>query len=375
MFKTVHLTSVHYAFDTRIFYKECSTLVQAGYQVVLVVPHDNDEAIEGVQIRAVPKPRSRGERMTRTTWQLYRIAIQENSDIYHIHDPELLMLGQFLRLTGKRVVYDMHENLPMDVTTKTWIHPMLRPLFGIIFRFFQRVLLFRMPIIFAETSYSKYFQNKRKHVTVLNFPLAQNLLPLEASKYSVPTVCYIGAVCPQRGSLVTLKALQRLKTDGLDVHWECIGQVEDEGKLELEKAANEIGFNRIRLRGRMKLVECWKIMALCHVGLAVLQPEPNHLESYPTKVFEYMALGMPVIISNFRLYREVVQASACGICVNPENPEEIAYAIRWLLDHPHEAAAMGKNGQAAVIEKYSWDKEGQKLLAFYKDLLSVVSQR
>jgi len=114
----------------------------------------------------------------------------------------------------------------------------------------------------------------------------------------------------------------------------------------------------------MPAYEGWPIIAQCHVGLAVLHPIPNYVESYPTKTFEYMAMGLPVIASNFPLYREIVEGAECGICVDPLNPEEIAGAIRWIIDHPAEAEQMGKNGHRAVEERYNWGKEEKKLLSF-----------
>ena len=83
-----------------------------------------------------------------------------------------------------------------------------------------------------------------------------------------------------------------------------------------------------------------------------------------------MALGMPVVVSNFPLWREVVDGSRCGVCVDPLNPQATADAIQWLFEHPREAKEMGLNGQRAVLEKYNWDNEAKKLLDFYRRLFS-----
>jgi glycosyltransferase involved in cell wall biosynthesis len=82
-----------------------------------------------------------------------------------------------------------------------------------------------------------------------------------------------------------------------------------------------------------------------------------------------MAAGLPVIASNFPLWKEIVEGNGCGICVDPLNPKEIAEAIKYLMKHPGSTEQMGKNGRRAVIEKYTWEKEGKKLLDLYAQLL------
>ena len=92
---------------------------------------------------------------------------------------------------------------------------------------------------------------------------------------------------------------------------------------------------------------------------------PNHVNALPNKMFEYMSAGLPVIASNFPLWKEIVEGNKCGLTVNPLSPKEIAEAIRYLLAHPEEARKMGENGRKAVLEKYNWDNESRKLMVFY----------
>jgi len=368
--KIVHMTSAHPAFDTRIFQKECRTLAQAGYDVVLVAPHTHDEIVDGVQIRAVPKPKGRIARFTKTSWQVYKTAVAEDADLYHIQNElELLFWGQMLRLKGNKVIYDMHENLLKSIPTKPWINPLFRPLVVFICMILERILMRKIPVIFAENSYIKHYPWVKKNITVLNMPLTSQLMQINETKYSKPTLGYIGGVTPERGSIVTLDALKILKSKGYAVDWECIGPTDNAHRKEIGNIIKRYGLEGVRLRGYLLPSEGWPVIARCHIGLALLKPIPNYYESYPTKLFEYMALGLPVITSNFPLYRQVVEKERCGICVDPESPEETAQAVQYLLDHQDEAETMGRRGQIAAIEKYNWELEQKKLLHFYDSLL------
>jgi len=105
-------------------------------------------------------------------------------------------------------------------------------------------------------------------------------------------------------------------------------------------------------------------------GLVLYHPVPNHTDAQPNKLFEYMSAGIPVISSNFPLWKEIVEGHQCGICVDPLKPDEIAKAIQWILDNPEKAKKMGENGRRAVEEKYNHTVEEKKLLTLYKLLLS-----
>jgi hypothetical protein len=124
--KIVHLTSVHPAHDVRVFYKECRTLAQNGFNVALIAPHSADEILDGVQIRALLPARNRLSRMFLTTLRVLRKALREEGDLYHFHDPELIPVGMLLRICGKRVVQDVHEDLPRQILRKAWIPVRLR---------------------------------------------------------------------------------------------------------------------------------------------------------------------------------------------------------------------------------------------------------
>ena len=107
----------------------------------------------------------------------------------------------------------------------------------------------------------------------------------------------------------------------------------------------------------------------CKVGLALLKPVGNYIESLPTKMFEYMSIGLPVIASNFNLWESIINDFNCGICVDPEDSCEIAEAINYIFNNPEIAKRMGNNGQKAVSQYFNWANEEGKLFNCYDKLL------
>lgn len=367
--KVCVMTSAHYFDDVRVFYKQCRTLARAGYNVTFVVPHDKDEYVDGINIKAIPKPGSRKERFIKTCRQIYKAAIQTNASVYHFHDPDLLPYAQLLRLRGKTVIYDMHENLPKDILTKTWIGARKRKLLSSFIGAMEHIFMSGMYVVFAETSYKKDYPWIKNYIDVLNMPDLNYLLKLDCSqKQKDFALGYVGTVGPDRGIISILNALAMVQTERSNCSFHCVGPIDEQHNKDLLTNMDKLSLNNVYFYNYLPPVQAWDIIRTCHIGMAVLKPDPNYFESYPTKLFEYMSLGIPVITSDFPLYKKVIENNDCGICVDSLNTEEIATAVKYIMDNPERARQMGDNGRRAVKEHYSWEKEAAKLLGLYKEL-------
>ncbi len=369
MLPVAHLTTVHPPFDTRIFHKECTTLVKAGYEVGLIAPHDRNETINNVRIRAIPKPKGRRERMTRTAWHVYRAASREHADLYHFHDPELIPIGLLLKAHGKRVIYDVHEDVPRQILSKHWIP---RPLRGLVAKLAELMeFVGTRPfdsIIAATPTIAERFPTE-KTVIVQNFPILNELTPRETHSCAerLPLIAYVGGISVTRGAREMVQAMALLPRS-LPAQLVLAGAfVPADLESELQRMP---GWERVKFIGWQDREGVANLLAEAQIGLVTLHPIINYLDSYPVKLFEYMAAGLPVIASNFPLWKEIVEANECGLTVDPLNPKEIAQAIEYLLNHSEERQKMGQNGRRAVREKYNWEQESKKLLKLYEVVLS-----
>lgn len=365
--KVVHVTCVHPVRDPRIFEKECRSLAEEGYDVVLVAPHMRDEMLDGVRIRAIPPASNRRLRLATAGWKALATALSEAGDLYHLHDPELLLPFQFARVFGRKFVFDMHENLPKAVLAKEWISPSMRRLVAAAVRPLERLMLTGVPIVFAENSYAADYPWARPTSTILNYPML-DVLDSARSARRPGSVGYIGSIRPERGLIVTLETLRALKIAGRSVAFDLIGAV-DPRNLEILTAYMRDGLD-LRLHGYLPMAEAWPLISGCQIGLALLQPMPNYVNSYPTKIFDYMGLGVPVLCSDFPLYRQLVEEVGCGRCVDPTRPDLIAEAIASMLDNPEELERMGQRGVEAVRRRFNWTSQARHLKRFYDQVVS-----
>ncbi|MCE5249856.1 glycosyltransferase family 4 protein [bacterium] len=364
--KVCHLTSVHIPFDTRIFHKECRSLADAGYEVHLVAPHDRDEVVDGVRIHAVRRRHSKLKRMMFSPVDVLRKALKIDAPLYHFHDPELIPAGLILRALGKSVIYDVHEDYPETVPNKQVVPRAFGQPAGLIMRLIERCAspLFSAVVVVTPAIHARFRSYTGKTHLIYNFPIVRDhgAIPWESRE---DAVCYLGSIASNRGILEMVKAIALVR-EKIPAKLILAG---DFTSKSLEREISALPeFSSVEYHGFVEFDESDKLLARAKAGLIVVHPEQRYRVSYPNKLFEYMMAGIPVIASDFPLWREMIEESQCGILVDPLDPDAIADAIVTMLQNPGEAQAMGTRGHEAAKEKYRWENENRKLLTLYESL-------
>ena len=365
--KVAHLTSVHPASDTRIAYRECATLAQAGYDVVLIAAGGLAEVPAGVRLHTVPLPRNRFERMTRTIWNVFRAALAERADVYHFHDPELMGVGLALRALGARVVFDVHEDIPQDIIDKPWILPALRRPVSRASEFMLRTLQRCYSAIVAATpAIARRFANRRT-IVVANYPRIEELPQAAGEQFSDRGrgVVYLGAITELRCIQEIVSAFSSEKLSP-DIRLRLAGHFENE--LLEQRVRSMPGWGRVEFLGFCRRSEVSGVLGSVRAGLLLFRQAANHEEAMPTKLFEYLGAGLPVIISDTLQCSSIIRENRCGVVVDPADRDAIARAITWIVENPETAQAMGERGRRLVRERYLWSSEANKLTRLYAEI-------
>jgi glycosyltransferase involved in cell wall biosynthesis len=367
MLKVAHLTSVHRRYDPRIFLKQCRSLATAGHAVSLIVADGKgDELKDSVAIIDVGISVGRLSRMFKTTQGIFEKAQVLDSDIYHLHDPELIPIGLKLKRLGKVVIFDAHEDVPKQLLSKSYLNMSSRWLLSTVFSLYETWACKRFDAIVTATPSirDKYLPINANSVDINNFPMLGELETAASDPgQKCKEVCYVGGVASNRGIKEMVLAMG-LVTSGARLQ---LGGFFSEKAVEAEvktypswQYVDELGWlTRDSVRG---------VLNRSVAGLVTLHPAVNYIDALPVKMFEYMSAGVPVIASNFPLWRDIIDGSDCGLCVDPMKPEEIAKAIDFLVSNPKRVQEMGENGRRAVYELYNWSIEEKKLIELYSSL-------
>jgi hypothetical protein len=368
----VHMTTVHPRTDTRIRVKETPSLAQASGTVVTLFVQDGkgdeQDVVRRVSVvdTGVPQ-KSRLLRMTKGSWKMYRAVKAARPEIAHFHDPELIPVGLLLKVAGIKVIYDVHEDVPRQILGKPWLPAWLRRPVSWLIEFAERVATKVFDgFVVATPTIAARFPDQRT-ITVENFPIIDELVVTSAIPYPErpPRFGYVGDISLARGARNMVLALEKL--GGSDHALELAGAYQPPSfQDELESLA---GWSRVNFHGWVERGKVANLLGSVRAGLVVLHPTINYLDSLPVKMFEYMATSLPVIASDFPLWRSIIDEARCGLLVDPLDPPAIAAAMRWILDHPGEAQAMGESGRRAVERQFNWNSASRKLTAFYERLL------
>ncbi len=369
MKKITHITTVHSRFDTRIFHKMCLSAVSNGYSVTLIVADGmGSETNNRVLICDLGKPKNRISRIINKTKEAYELSIKCDSDIYHLHDPELMPIGLKLKNKGKCVIFDAHEDFPKQIMGKQYINLFLRNMLSYVFFIYEKWACKKFNAVIAATPYicNKFQEYGINCIDVNNYPLFGEYNNRKLNiKEKNNEICYVGSINKIRGIKEIIEAMNLVKND---LRLNICGLFDDNDFYTECRKTN--GWRFVNELGYLDRKSVYDVMERSIAGLVTLYPQPNYKDALPVKMFEYMAAGIPVIASDFPLWKDIIEENKCGICVDPKNIYSIAGAINSLVADTTLSQKMGKNGREAVYKKYNWLNEEKKLFKLYSEVLN-----
>lgn len=375
--KVCHLASKHKMNDMRIFEKECKSLAKGGFDITLIGFGDTakTEVIDGVRCISLFCPiKNNLELLRKRNKMSLETALEVDADIYHLHEPELLPVGMKLKRAGKIVIFDSHEyygwqlrdNIHKIKVIKT--PAFLMKVFGNLYMRYEKRVCMKLDAVIQVCTMNgiDYFANRcKKTLFIRNLPSLSDYTRKTPVDYSNgASVAMIGGITKERGITQLVKATHQAG-----------------GKLLLAGAFSPKSYEKelmempayvcVDYKGFLDKNGMVALLEQANIGASTLLNvgQYDKIDTFPTKVYDYMSMLLPVVISNTEFAQKMNEKYRFAICVDPEKPEDIADAIKWLKEHPEQAIEMGKNGRKAIEEDFNWEKENEKLVAFYNQLL------
>ncbi len=360
--KVCVVSNMHPFHDLRVVEKEAKSLAKR-YETYLIMANEEDRDYEGIHVLGVKTPTSKLRRMT-TLRPFLKKMLEVDADIYHFEDPELLPLRRHLQRKGKKVIFDSHENFAELILTKLWIPKLLRRPLSWLFAIYQKKSFPKFDAIITVTPFlvERFKKYNPQTYQITNYPI---LTEFRDNRQWGHCVCFAGAIIWEWMHDKIIDSLD--KTTARYVLAGYPGPYQE--KLKQRK-----NWNRVDYFGRLKEDE---VLSFLQQGSAAM-----HISSYNdpntgykegtlgvNKLFEYMGAGLPIITSAHRVWKEIIDKYNCGICVDPENTDQIAEAINTLVNNRALALEMGNNARKAAEVEFNWSKQEELLFSIYEVLL------
>ena len=356
-FHITHVTSVHSRYDTRILENECVYLARNHKVSLLVADGMDDENYAGVSISSIYRPHGKFSRLLRSFFLLPFILLMKNSDVYHLHDPELLFAGLVMRISGRRVIFDVHEDYELDLRQKDWLPTWMRKLSA---RFYVILIQICFPKFSAIITVTEKIASKLpgKASVIKNYPRAALIKKIDNIERPY-TFCYLGSVSLKRGLAEIIQLAKQSKEPMLLVGGFANASDRDFFEQNAPENISHIGY--------VPSKEVGQYLRQAQIGLHLVKDDTNLLEGIPVKVLEYVAHGMPVICSDSDAWRREFSYLPSCYFVNPSDVQGITQVAKLISSIPLADLLAAQN---VLREKYSWETQFSQLEVVYKKAMS-----
>ncbi len=334
---------------------------------VTVIGFGPSQEYHGYPYIGVRTPISRKDRVRNTSPEMVRLSCQTDADIVQLHSPELLLYVNSLKRAGKKVIFDSHEFYSLQIREKHYIPKPLRNMIASLYEAFETRALRRIDaVVYPCTVQGRdlFASRAKRAVKIENYSMPVEPALLPSGPADTRAVIHAGGLTEARG--ITTLAHAVSKTNAKLILCGPFSSPEYQQEILASCPSGQIEY-----MGTLNREDLFRQYGRSAIGVCTLRAVGQYalLDNMSTKVYEYMQCGLPVVVSNFPCYQYWNEKYHFGICVDPSNEDEIADAIRYLLDHPDEARQMGENGRRAVKEEFNWGVEEKKLLALYEDIM------
>ena len=359
----LHLSTVHHSHDNRVRNKEALGLAKAGVDVGLAIRCPEDESHGPFPVYALPRPRHRFERLTGSQRKAWKLLTRLRPKVVHIHDPELVpMAWIWAKLHKAHAIYDAHEDLVKQIDSKPYLRPYAKPFV----KAFSRALVGWADrgmdaIVAATEDVAANFSNPNT-VVVKNYPW---LSDFDAHPRPVPgRMVYVGDLSEERKLSLMIEATRRVREQVPTAHLVLAGRPLGPAKQLLK---TEPDGEVVQYLGLLPPDDIPGIVATAQLGLILLAPLPNYINSLPTKLFEYMAGAVPFLGSDFEAWRTMFPAG--GVLVDSQDLDATVAAMVDLLSDPERCARIGREGRAHLEEHFTFEEQAETLVAVTQSLL------
>jgi glycosyltransferase involved in cell wall biosynthesis len=360
-----HATSVHPADDNRIHRRQCASLAAAGFDVRLVVlgPEPADPSPGVTPVSAGPR-QSRLARMTVGAVRMLLAIRAQRPQVVHLHDPELMVLVPLLAAMRYRIVVDLHEDPTLQIQDKDFPPSVKRASIAA----YRVVLGACRPFVdrfVVAWPHPKPPGPVDRVVEIHNYPSADEFAAADrvAVEDRERLAVSVGSNGRNRALFEMIEAAERLGDDGVV---EVVGAVMPADLLA--DRAEWVERSGVRLPGRVGHAGVTDALGRARIGLCLLYPTAQYTLAEPTKLFEYLMVGLPIVGADMGPTAEIVQRHQCGLLVDPKDPAAIAEAIRTLLDDEELAVEFGRRSKLASAN-YTWEAQAERLVAIYQTLV------
>lgn len=373
----IHLSTVHSAEDPRIVYKELSYLAASGWNTAYVCADPHPPSSGGIKIVKVPRSRNRFFRFLIDGPRAWRTAIRTRPAIIHFHDPELLFWVPWAaRRTCAALVFDVHEFYLESISDKRWIPGAFKGILRIAAGILERTATRRLAgfVVVSERMAELYRRYGKPIAVVPNYP-KKSLFPVGGQDPELPggyaerrVIVYVGSLSERRGMDTVLESFALLRARIPEAFLLLIGGF-DSASYEArfrEKVRSLLSREAYEILGKIPHARVYPYLRIADVGVYLPGSETRRYRwGEPTKLFEYCAAGLPVVVSDVEAKRSVLSRTLNGILVPPGDSAAAAAAMAKILEDAELAARFSRSGREAFEREFCWESCSHRLTDFY----------